>query len=461
MLPIIGMSPWNSYFKEREVAFLLRETMRRYGQAVIMVADVPAIKTYLAMWYQLPKARSKAKLKWNNLKNRVKRVISELWFDAEQVVIVDRSSEVESNDIYQEKLSFVNDMYNNNQAFATSVFETSQDVLEASWKPYDDVSTELATHYLLSEIAFLEYAPAFLNTEKVAYVYHKNRRIYEDYIAWIFDETPKPHLDFVLLEATHETYIWGKNRADSRYAYIQETWKLRCAYSPYYELFDAIPNAESIDAETDDQAYTWVIYDLLVDICSSQKLIFDIQWQMWYGVLSERIHSGYVDMFCSPVRPTKSRRLEMFFSKSLFTSDIYGYMSASSPYAQYTLEQLQQHTWLRIAVKENDIHHEIAKEFFPDARLVRVPQLSHIDEVLTFVLDNRADLTFWAVWLVQTYMREHALWEHTIVQKWWNDDAPVKIYDNCLALPRGEFELKRMIDEGIDTYWTARRTWAN
>ena len=69
------MSPWNSYFKNKEVAYLLKETILKYDKAVIMVADEPAISTYLAMWYSFSKAKNKAILKWNNLKNRTKKVL--------------------------------------------------------------------------------------------------------------------------------------------------------------------------------------------------------------------------------------------------------------------------------------------------------------------------------------------------------------------------------------------------
>lgn len=43
------MSPGNSYFKDKEVAFLLKEVIRKFDKAVVMVADIPAISTYLAM----------------------------------------------------------------------------------------------------------------------------------------------------------------------------------------------------------------------------------------------------------------------------------------------------------------------------------------------------------------------------------------------------------------------------
>ncbi|MEI8252676.1 MAG: hypothetical protein WCG25_02820 [bacterium] len=43
------MSPGNSYFKDKEVAYLLKEAIKKYDKAVILIADIPAISTYLAM----------------------------------------------------------------------------------------------------------------------------------------------------------------------------------------------------------------------------------------------------------------------------------------------------------------------------------------------------------------------------------------------------------------------------
>ncbi len=39
VFPIIWMSPWNSYFKDKEVAFLLRETIHKFWKCAIMVAE--------------------------------------------------------------------------------------------------------------------------------------------------------------------------------------------------------------------------------------------------------------------------------------------------------------------------------------------------------------------------------------------------------------------------------------
>ncbi|MEI8252678.1 MAG: hypothetical protein WCG25_02830 [bacterium] len=133
--------------------------------------------------------------------------------------------------------------------------------------------------------------------------------------------------------------------------------------------------------------------------------------------------------------PTKKRKLENFFSKSIFQSNIFAYFNSNNPYAKQSLESLQKNQKLRIAVKENDIHHDLAQEFFPNARLVRVPQLSDISEVVKFVIENKADMTFWEDKLTEKYLEEHKLAQNTLTKKSFENDIPITIYDNCFALP--------------------------
>lgn len=408
-----------------------------------MVADIPAISTYQAMWYNLSKARSKAILHGNNLKNRTRRVIHDLGIQDESIIIVNRDTEIKDNHKYLQKFASISTLYSTNKAFRDSVNNTSKDVLDNSGRTYSPADIEQATHYLLSEIAFLEYAPEFFGAQKICYVYHKNRRVYEDYIAWIFDSIPKLYLDFVLLEAPYETYLTIASTQKTRREQIQERWEIRCSFVPYYNYF----NVHS------DGTYSWLFFEILQSIATTTNVRLKFTEQSWYGTLTQRLTSGDIDIFCSPTRPTRKRRLEMFFSDSLFESNIFAYINKSSPYANQSIEQLKKNPNLRIAVKENDIHHELAIHYFPEARLIRVPQLSHIEEVLKFVLNNRADMTFREDKLVETYLSEHGISSNQLRKKSNNnEDEPMTTYSNCYALPRWEFDLKNLIDDGIDKY---------
>lgn len=121
--------------------------------------------------------------------------------DSSKVIIINRAEEVETNKIYQNELQKVQKLFDTNNSFHQSVLQTSEEVLKFSGKPHKNEDIKHAAHYLLSEIAFIEFSAQHFNIGKVLYTYHKPRRIYEDYIAGIFDNQIKHHLDFLLLEA--------------------------------------------------------------------------------------------------------------------------------------------------------------------------------------------------------------------------------------------------------------------
>lgn len=79
--PVIGMSPGNSYFKDEVVKDLLKEVVEKYGKAAILIADIPAVSTYIALGYPKNRAwRDKALPQGNNLRNKVQRAMIELGY---------------------------------------------------------------------------------------------------------------------------------------------------------------------------------------------------------------------------------------------------------------------------------------------------------------------------------------------------------------------------------------------
>ena len=198
--PIIGMSPGNSYFKDAETRFLLEETVKRYGHTAILIADVPAISTYVAYGYPENRAKNKAIPKGNNLKNRSQRIAEELAI-SDKVLIIDWAGDIEGNEEYYSYYKSISGLYQTNNVFAEAVDRTTEEVLLASKRDITDiaVATKTAAHYLLSELAFLEYAPIFLKADEIVYVYYKNWPVYEKYIAGIFDGKVRNHLKFLVL----------------------------------------------------------------------------------------------------------------------------------------------------------------------------------------------------------------------------------------------------------------------
>jgi len=232
------------------------------------------------------------------------------------------------------------------------------------------------------------------------------------------------------MEVPHETFLKEWERDLSRSDLIKQRGTIKCSYKPYIWTLG------------------WKFSDIIKKVADNNDLQVEITEQTWYWVIAKRTNWWYTDVFCSPVRPTKSRKLELFFSESIALSNIYGYVQSNSPFATMSFQQLQQEKNVRIAVKKNDIHHDIVDEFFPHARIIRIPQLSPVWEEINYVLDKGADIAFWEYTLVDELLKKQSR-ERQILTQISKDWEPVKVYENCIALPWWEFELKEMIDEVI------------
>jgi cyclo(L-tyrosyl-L-tyrosyl) synthase len=200
--PVIGMSPGNSYFKDEVVKKLLGKVVSKYGRTAILIADIPAISTYIALGYPENRARrDKALPQGNNLRNRVQRAMNDLGYSQEQVRITDWESEVQNNSSYKGKYDEVLELYKTNLDFQKAANSATGEVLEYADKEIPDLNAAIKTavHYLLSEIAFLEFATDFLNTKKVTYIYHRDWPVYENYIAGKYDGKTRQNLGFEII----------------------------------------------------------------------------------------------------------------------------------------------------------------------------------------------------------------------------------------------------------------------
>ena len=201
--PVIGISPGNSYFTDEVIEQLLKEVVKRYTRTAVLIADTPAISTYIALGYPENRARrDKALPKGNNLRNKTFKAAQKLNYSSEQVRIIHWETEIENNCGYQEEYSQILKLYTLNQSFQKAADSATAEVLEGFGRKISDLnaSTKIAVHYLLAEFAFMEFAPRYFGVRSVAYIYHKNWPIYEKHIAGEFDNHPKPYLKFVIIE---------------------------------------------------------------------------------------------------------------------------------------------------------------------------------------------------------------------------------------------------------------------
>jgi cyclo(L-tyrosyl-L-tyrosyl) synthase len=440
---IIGMSPGNSYFKDEEISYLLKTIVERFGRVAILVADIPAISTYVAFGYPENRARrDKAIPKGNALKNRVLKVAKELGYLNDIVRIIDWEGEVENNPDYKEKYAQVLDLYKNNKKFHAVASLTTRKVLEGGERKIEDLekSTDIAVHYLLSELAFLEFAPQFLKTQKAVYVYHKNWEVYESYVSGKFDDIVRNQLDFLLIENPYETYnpIWGleDDQEDESFAdvldRIEKTKILRVGFINYPPAF--IHNEER-------NAFSGIFFEIISLI--SEKYSWQVRWteEVGYGVIIEGLESNRFDMFGSTAWPTPERKVKADFSMSLYKSPAFAWVRAD--YGK-TIEEIRGDKNIRVAVIENDITDSIVKADFPNNRQVGIPQLDSVMGALKFVAEDKADFTFTEPCIVESFNKNSAVELVPIPAK------PIRVYENPFIFKLGEKRLKDFLDTELN-----------
>ena len=440
-LAIIGMSPGNSYFKDYEVRFLLQQAVSRFGNCAIMVADVPAIATYKALGYSPSQARNKAIPKGNNLKNRTRRLAEELGYSEEQVRIVDWAEEVETNPGYQQHYRNIAAKYQTMPAFAEGVRKTSRTVLEASGKIEGDIvgATESATHYLLSELAFMEFAPAFFACERVCYLYHRNWPIYEDYIQGQFDMAPKPYLDFLLLEAPYETYAKLNDQDISEgialhdtYSRVMQSGVLRAAFVDYPPVF-----------HYSDKGFSGIFYEVFAGFAQFHNLKIDWVEQTGYGVIIEGLAEGRYDIFGSAAWPTPDRHCKAALSHPLYYSDVGVWVRADSPLAHEDWLRLDDPRY-RVAITEGDITHAISLTDFTRAKWIRAPQLGKVKALFELVADGRANATMAERLTYEAYAPDLS---HPLINI--AHLKPIRRYANSFLVGKHQNDFKDLLDNYI------------
>jgi len=440
---VIGMSPGNSYFKDEEVLYLLKTTVERFGRVAILVADIPAISTYVAFGYPENRARrDKAIPRGNALKNRVRKAMEKLGYSNNMVNIVDWESQVENDPAYLESYKKVQALYDSNAVFQEEANATTRSVLEGSQNKINDINkaTRIAVHYLLSEFAFLEFAPSFFDVEKVVYIYHKNWLVYEDYIAGKFDHIIHPHLDFLLLENPYETFnpIWGLEDDEDGDKFkdvlerIETTKILRVGFSNY-------PPAFIHDKDYDN--FSGIFYEIIVEIAKEHG--WGIRWaeEVGYGVIADGLDHHRFDIFGSAVWPTKERLGQASFSESLYRSPVFAWVR--SDYHKSN-DEIRADKNARVAVRENDISDSIAKSDFPNNRQIQLPQLADTTELLEFVADGRADFTFVEPFLAQYFN------EKSKIKLVASSKTPITDFENVFMFKKGEERLKKLIDGKLE-----------
>lgn len=185
---IIGMSLWNSYFTEDNIAWIVEIAREKFEAVKIMIPDYPTRYTYRALWTR--NVEWEISKRWNALRNRISRVLGD------DTDVIDWKDRINKHQSYRGSIRELLQLAKQNETFRKALEDTTREVL-ASKIEINSEKIQIGTKFLICELAFLISAKEILWTE-VTYIYHRPWKIFTDLISWKFDDK-KRNIDFEII----------------------------------------------------------------------------------------------------------------------------------------------------------------------------------------------------------------------------------------------------------------------
>ena len=138
--------------------------------------------------------------------------------------------------------------------------------------------------------------------------------------------------------------------------------------------------------------------------------------------------------------PTAARSKRVDFSTPLFYSGVGAFVRADDNRFDENLDLINAAS-ISVATMDGEMADAIARNDFPKANRIAVPQLSEISSMLLNVAEGKADVTF-----VELYFAHEFLQSNPGSLKNVAGSAPIRVFPNTIMLRSGESELKAMLN---------------
>jgi ABC-type amino acid transport substrate-binding protein len=227
----------------------------------------------------------------------------------------------------------------------------------------------------------------------------------------------------------------GPSGHETAYDRVMRTGILRCGYTPYSVGLIKDPNTGKMSG---------IYYDTVTRLAENLNLKVDwVEEVGWSGQI-EGLNTKRYDLICSPVSLNSGRARSADFSIPLYYSPVHIWSKKGNTALTGNIKDLDKPD-LRISTLDGEQTSVFAKQFFPHAQQVSLPQSAPFSDLLLQVTTGKADIVFAEPLSVYEFMKNNP----DSLQQVTSLDQPLLVVPNILLLPRGEYEFKEMIDNGL------------
>jgi polar amino acid transport system substrate-binding protein len=218
------------------------------------------------------------------------------------------------------------------------------------------------------------------------------------------------------------------------YQRIMQTGTIRCAYYVF-------SNASMRDASSGK--LSGMMIDMMEAIGADTNLQIDWVEEVNFGNVTAGLQSGRYDAVCTPSWPSSALAREAYFSLPMFYAGITPFVRVADSRFDDDLSKLN-HQDIRIAVQEGTPNVDLVRAIFPQAQIMISPPNAPAGEDAMNVVGGKADVVLWDINGAFEFMKNNpgSLRQLAATQ-------PLKIMPFVLLVPRGETDLKFLLDAAV------------
>jgi len=221
---------------------------------------------------------------------------------------------------------------------------------------------------------------------------------------------------------------------ESAYDRVLRTGVIRCGYAdwpPYVFVKDPT---------------TGKISGIFAEVAEAManKLNLKIDWaeNTGFGGAVESLRDQRIDIMCAGLFRNAQRGRYVSFLRPIFYSPVYAYVPIDEHRFDNDLLAVNQ-TGIRISTMDGEISDVIAKQNFPKATEVAIPQLGQITDILVNVSTHKADIVLNEPSFVDDYIKNNPNTLRRVSKE------PFEVFETAFAVDMRETQLREMLNSAL------------
>lgn len=234
-------------------------------------------------------------------------------------------------------------------------------------------------------------------------------------------------LSFLMLMMTVPAFAAEK---ESAYERVVRTGVMRCGYGISPPVLVQDPNTKVISG---------LDYDIWQEIGKELDVKIEFNEEAGWGNFIEGLKTGRYDAFCSGLWADPARIKFLTLSMPVMYSFVETFVRNDDHRFDSDLEKANNENVIIPAV-EGDVSVTMAKNRFPKAKILYLPQTATISDMLMSVKTKKSDIVFLDQAMVESFVKENP----GVLRKL--DTPPSFVFPSHYGALNGEIQLRDMID---------------